>query len=590
MIKSAGAMWIKSQREVTRNRIIGAALVLLAFACVSSGQSRLKSPSKPAATKRTAIDRWIDGVVNSVGFQKEAPAAIEMLSEVLAAQNLNAEQKSRVEKELAIYTEYSKKGMVKLGSSWVPIADAAEATAKADQYIQEGIALIMSGDLINARSRFEEASNRDQNGLRADFILAMLHSPLGDYDPMESKDHFKEMLSRSPKLPCAMNNRALILVRLGEGHYREALDIWKKLDELEPGSPIVLNNVRKLVEDMHTGRLVPTNAEKKAIEKFYKTLLIASPDMADDEPKGWQYANLPLPGSEEKRTQFDQTAVPALSGTGSAFVVHPGYAVTALHLVRDANRVTIEFPDQEPVDTVIEKVSEVYDLAILKMPNVDIPPLPVNPSPLRPDAMATQFGFPSKADAVTMRQVKYSAASAPDDSDFLVFQTPPIRELRGGPLCDTSGNVIGIATSIGAMDGGQTMAIPVIHLISLMEKHIPAYSSSRKTEKVLLEAQVVESHHSPSIGRVEVYRKFHNFGIGRSTAPTYALDTKSSCCGDTGKVRCPAKGCNKGIVSVKKKVVVGNDPIAGAITGAKVFETNCPICNGTGQVNCRFPD
>ena len=467
------------------------ASVVVLFMCVksSSGQAPTLRPSSPGASKpRSTMDRWIDSAMSRVKQQKDASPAIEILNEVMSTPNLTAEQKSRVDKELTQFKGYAEKGLVRNGQTWITSDQAKERIAQSDKLIERGVTFVRLGDSKSAQEAFEEASKTDLNGIRADFILGMLNSPLGAFSPKTAADHFKEILKRSPLHSCAMNNLALSYVRQGE--FKEALNLWQNLDQLEPDSTLVVHNVSQMVEDIRTGRLVPTKAEAKSIEKFYVDLIAGAPPESRITPNGWRYANLTLSRIEEDRTRFDDTAVSMLAESGSGILIHPGYVITGLHLVRDFNTLTVDFPGEAASEASLEAVSHLHNLALLKISNTQIPAISVTQTLPKKDAIFLGLGYPTSrfgASVAASRQLSFSGIPAPEGSDYMVFQAPKNRGNSGGPVCDATGNVVGMVTLVSALDGGQTAAVPISHVIAFVEKNVASYKPSSGTDAKILD-------------------------------------------------------------------------------------------------------
>lgn len=551
-----------------------------------------------APAGRTALDHRIDSSLIRARLLPESGQSIEALENVLATEKLDANQKARVDKELFKYREYQLNDLVRQGpTNWIPATEAEQLAAAADSLIERGVSYLVAGNHTSAKEAFEDASKKDRAGTRADFVLGILNSPLGPEKPSDAKEwkeffkaaegHFRQVLVRSPDLSCVVNDLALIYVR--QKRFKEALLLWKELNKAEPDSPIVLHNVTELVEQINKGRVFPGKTDEKAIQLFYTDLTAgAIRDRVRHSP-GWWYTNLTLSQSEEKRTRFDETAVNAPAGSGTGFVVHPGYLLTAAHLVADANSVSVALGDQLPVAAETLVISLVHDLAILKLPDDTVPALSFSATTPEATDYVTQIGFPSQSSRITPRSFKISASpNITHHSKLLLFQGIVNPGLIGAPVCDSSGNVIGMSTTIGTLDKGLTPSIPTSMIDTFIEKHLPEYKAMRRTELNPVAADQLISRTSGSIGRVMVTKRYHNFGFGTAANPTFAVDLLPSCCVGTGKVECG--GCNSsGEVSVKKMVQVGVNKLTGKpqfqLRGVK---QKCPTCAGDGLVPCPF--
>lgn len=555
---------------------------------VGQGPPKKTVTPKPSVA-RSPLDPWVDSAIVRVKQQRDAKVALEILDEVLQAPGLNDAQKKKLTLEQAKFKGYADQGLVRNGQSWITVEEESQRIAQADQLIERGVTFVRLSDDKSAKEAFEEASKTDLNGIRADFILGMMNSPLVAFAPKVAEDHFKEILKRSPSHPSAMNNLALCLVRQGE--FAEALRVWKELDRQNPGSELVLYNVTKLVHDIRDGRLVPLKPVAKTIEKFYVDLVSGTASESKIEPIGWRYSNLTLARNEEDRTRFDESSILVGSDTVSGFVVQNGYVVTALHCVRDYNKMSVVFSTGKEVEASLESSSELYNVAVLKIPDSDVPA--ATAKVVTPDKKSKLYNLAFSSgqlgtSVVVPHELTLSAISPLPGTGCFVCDGRRQRGFAGGPVCDESGNVVGMVTSISALDSGLTPVVSISHVLSHVKKRCPEFEELQPSKIVFDDAQKIVARTGGSVCQIMVSKKYHSFGVGRSGDPRYVLDTKESCCGGARSINCPAKGCNNGQISVKKKAVLSENPLAGKIMGLKVVGQDCPRCNGTGKIPCPF--
>lgn len=73
----------------------------------------------------------------------------------------------------------------------------------------------------------------------------------------------------------------------------------------------------------------------------------------------------------------------------------------------------------------------------------------------------------------------------------------------------------------------------------------------------------------------------------RNSGGIYIRDGWCIACDGRGFLKCPNKGCNRGVVAKPKRQVIGNDPVTGApIMGNKFYKEKCGTCNGKGGSVC----
>jgi serine protease Do len=187
---------------------------------------------------------------------------------------------------------------------------------------------------------------------------------------------------------------------------------------------------------------------------------------------------LPQPGT----TPFDQflrrffqnpfsTPSPGqqIMALGSGFIIDPqGYVVTNNHVVANAEKVTVIFPDQSRHPAKVVGRDQRTDLALLKV-NAD-KPLPYVTWGDSDDAkvgdwvvaVGNPFGLGGTVTAGIISALGRDINEGPYD-DFLQIDAPINRGNSGGPTFDLAGQVVGINTAIYSPSGGSVgigFAIP----------------------------------------------------------------------------------------------------------------------------------
>jgi serine protease Do len=171
------------------------------------------------------------------------------------------------------------------------------------------------------------------------------------------------------------------------------------------------------------------------------------------------------------------------AGGASGIVIDPaGYIVTNAHVVEHARRIQVllatrveggggRSPRMQPrggrIDAQLVGIDTATDLALLKVPAVDVPALSFADSDtLKQGQVVLAFGSPlGLGETVTMGVVSAVARELrPDDQMVYVQTDAPINPGNsGGPLVDSAGSVVGINTLILTQSGGSEgvgLAIP----------------------------------------------------------------------------------------------------------------------------------
>jgi serine protease Do len=159
--------------------------------------------------------------------------------------------------------------------------------------------------------------------------------------------------------------------------------------------------------------------------------------------------------------------------SGSGFVIDTdGYIVTNAHVVNGAQRVEVILPGlnsdgslstalSAQIDTVparIVGIAQEKDLALLKIENTKLPPLPLaSYRDVRQGHTVFAFGSPEGLrNSITHGLVSAVARQLDPDSPLIYIQTDaPINPGNsGGPLVNLNGEVVGVNTFILSQSGG----------------------------------------------------------------------------------------------------------------------------------------
>ena len=141
-----------------------------------------------------------------------------------------------------------------------------------------------------------------------------------------------------------------------------------------------------------------------------------------------------------------------LIATGTGFVINKYYVVTAEHVLEDCNAVSIRHGNQEiDAQTVAGDVSNDLGLIRLQKPIGNTAKLRGG-NRIRLGEMVANYGYPlfgqlSTSATITEGNIN-NLSGAGNDSTVLQFDAPTQPGNSGGPLLDSSGNVVGVAIKI----------------------------------------------------------------------------------------------------------------------------------------------
>ncbi len=160
-------------------------------------------------------------------------------------------------------------------------------------------------------------------------------------------------------------------------------------------------------------------------------------------------------------------------GLGSGVIIRPeGYVVTNFHVVRDADRVTVQLNDGRSIDGEVVGSDEFSDLAVVKIDAGDLAAIdPGRSDTLRVGQWVLAFGSPLSEDlhnTVTAGIIsalgRFQRAGQTAVQEYIQTDAAINPGNSGGPLVDLRGRLVGINTMIYTRTGGYQgigFAIPV---------------------------------------------------------------------------------------------------------------------------------
>jgi len=165
---------------------------------------------------------------------------------------------------------------------------------------------------------------------------------------------------------------------------------------------------------------------------------------------------------------------------GSGFIISPdGYVLTNHHVVDGADEVTVKLSDRRELVAKVIGSDQQYDVALLKIQATGLPSIRLGDSnSLKPGQWVVAIGSPFGLDhSVTAGIVSATGRSNPyADQRYVPFIQTDVainQGNSGGPLLNTSGEVVGINSQIFSASGGYmgiSFAIPIDLAMSAVEQ------------------------------------------------------------------------------------------------------------------------
>lgn len=546
----------------------------------------------PATLPRPALrDPLVDGILGRLKNLEKPGDALDLLQEALRDKSLSSTQRSRLEKERGVWHERYEKDLVRHGSSWITKEDRESRQKEADLLIEKAFVLMETRDFRSAREALEKASKVDETGLRADFLLGLLNTPILANSPETAEKHFRKVLTRSPNHLPTLNNLALCCVRQKE--FSQALEFWRRIAEVAPNTPELSHNVGRVLKEAGDGRLALGNSDRKRFQDLY--LDIATEENAESRyvSGGWRYMHLTLPKSEAERTPVKDSSSMSLTATGSGFVIAPGVVLTNRHVVDDAHSVKIEYESpagRKTYEAKVLKISDKHDLALVECPKLTAPAARVATGAQRRGTEIMILGYPETGIlGKTLKATRGSitALPSPEYHEMLLFDAAANHGNSGGPISDRHGNVIAVLTVGYKLQGQITGGVTLANALPFIRENYPEYAP--KESDIPLEWPDVDAAVAKSTVMVAIYQQLVKLGPAQTakSSGAYIEDSACSVCSGAGEVRCRGKGCSRGYVSVQESVQAGTSPISGqAIFKTVTRKQACGVCGGDGKVLC----
>jgi S1-C subfamily serine protease len=204
-------------------------------------------------------------------------------------------------------------------------------------------------------------------------------------------------------------------------------------------------------------------------------------------------------------------AVLRYSGSGTCFVVsREGYLMTNHHVIEGPSQTLVQFPKiKDPLPAEVVAKDKKLDVALLRIkgiPPADLKPLRLAVKrPVYRGEKVAAFGYPlwdivGSGLKLTTGVVSSLADASSHDMFVLDIKVNPGNS--GGPLCDASGNVVGLITAKSVSGYGiesYGMARPVADLDAFLKKNLKDYQPAALDSKPPLAGEELDRLVSPSV-------------------------------------------------------------------------------------------
>ena len=561
--------------------------------------------------KVPTTDAMIAKLEARLQFENESAVALEIYERFVVRHTLTSKQEKQFTPRLEKWKKLAGQKLVRWGTQWITPESAKQKKAEADELITQALELLKQQNFKEVAKALERASKIDANGIRADFILGLLNSGVAANHPPTADEHFRKVLARSPRHISALNNLALTEIKLGK--FPEALIHFTQASEAAPQTPEINQNIGRLVKEATDKKLIVPGSVLPQFSKLYARLTDSGKTQPSDTNVGWLYMPLYLPENERKDRPSEDVSNDSnlvLCGSGSGFVIHPGYVLTNRHVVRNdefgvADGLKILDPTDEKhkreLTATVVAISADYDIALVKCDAIKSPAIPLSISAPRRGTEILALGYPTPDFiGLGLKATRGIITGLPEEANegMLLFDAEINGGNSGGPVLDKTGTAVGVATAtfnIG-VGGKYSGATPIAVAIPFVKTLLPNFANepASTVEKGWpdIDAQVAPStvmllcyYRSVSIGLNQGSKEGGFKGKRKSSD---LEDTNCSVCNGSSTRPCPQKGCIKGEVSIQEffQAEVGLEGIRRKVNQSRYVKSRCPVCRGNARVDC----
>lgn len=554
-------------------------------------------------------------------------------------------EKTKARLRLPDWEKAAQNNSERLGGKWYRQEEIAAMQVKEASLYAEAMRFWELGDFEIASKKFADASRAYPASIRGDFRLGLLLAILSR-DAESAGKHFEACVKtrqsqidqlnpvEKVNLIAALNNLAVTKIRQREP--AQALQTWQKAVGLGIPAREIAHNLailQRLTSDQSRTRVHPRLAihlatgERNRLEDLYSQVVTRLEGEVLRPDTGWLFMALvpetkengqakpnslpPPPATAASRNADDQLR---LVGSGTGFVVHPGYVLTNAHVAEDADALLIVPPadrkSQLPATPVVISPTKALDLALLSCPNLKLPPLQMAAQAPRLGAEVRLLGFPLPDELGTSLKVTRGTISALPPHEGMTGQLEEYRDYylydavinpgnSGGPACNILGQVVAVNSAIllpGAVGGGYAAGVPSPATTEFIRAKIPQFGQPNAQPAVAPDSwESAIDVVGRSTVQILVLKKTEQLAArgnvqdarGRRAAWNAYEDPWCMACNGLGKVKCPERQCKNGSIGSTRQEIT-RLPDGSGIARNVPIRLSCDTCRGTGFVRCDF--
>ncbi|MFO0905193.1 MAG: trypsin-like peptidase domain-containing protein [Pirellulales bacterium] len=341
-----------------------------------------------------------------------------------------------------------------------------------------------------------------------------------------------------------------------------------------------------------------------------------------------QAAGAPAAPAAALRAQVIRDHMVLTSG-GTGFVVAPGLVMTNRHVIEHGHAfLAVQRDVDREWEASVEAVSLTDDLALVSVPGLEAPALPLSAAPPRLATEITVLGFPLFFELGNDLKVSRGIVSGlpnPRFDNMLLYDATTNGGNSGGPVLDQTGFVVAVhAAGIQGGPQAEKMAagVPCDRALQFLLEHrknlaaVPPGAVRPWADVVSSASQ--STVHLLSFHRASALDAFGDGGARRGGRGSGGMpgmpslsgssrsgqdgdhthvgilvsnaklleDPQCTACYGAGKIPCTQRGCSKGKLQTQVVDILGYSTGGRPITRTRTVYDRCPTCKGSDKVEC----
>ena len=571
-------------------------------------QEQVLKVAGPLPSKKTEIDNSeFSNIRKAIKDERRAVDVLNLYQAFTRIYQFNDYQQGRVDADLADFEERAAQDLYRFGGEWVPKSQVDDALAESRMLIEEAERAIGRRDYQETIDLLEKARRANPNGIRADYLLGLVHSlpAAGGTGPEKAADYFDSVLKWTPDSAAALNSRAI--ARMKSHDFRFAARDLERSQELVGSTQELKHNISRLLYLESQNRLSLDSRSKSDVQEASQKILGTQQSSPQAATTGWLHMIPSFPAEERTTNQSGggNSTVFHLAGNGTGFFVAEDYLLTSRSLVEGAwtgfglvDRVEIQLINSNgrsrTINGTVVAFSDQADLALVHVPNAGAKPLKFSNEAVDVSGKVVSF---ANSGSNRTQESESSISQVPSKlNDYYFFNSGFEQIAEGTPIINEAGQIVSVLDRGNRLIHSETPlagGIPASVVVEFLSHHLkpqddefdfisedPSTSSDRKDIRTGLAE--IKVYYSSDVEQISLVA-----GVAGLQGRVYEDKTCVTCNGRQ-QIPCPNRKCVRGQITVRgtqtERIGVGTNFTE--VQNKTVSKIDCRTCVG-GNIECR---